>query len=129
LRAARAAVTDMRDTQLIYEAERKILGFDHTTVGALLARAWHFPDTLVECMSFHHSPLSSTEGFQELVSIIHIASGCASGLDAEDPEAEPGVAASIDPAAWAYANIRPEQIPAFFAGARQRVDAMLGTLL
>lgn len=39
----------------IFQAEQKILGFDHAEVGAGLAERWNFPPVLVESIRRHHS--------------------------------------------------------------------------
>ncbi len=40
---------------LYYEAERKLLGFDHATVGAMITEKWHFPPRIVSVIHYHHS--------------------------------------------------------------------------
>lgn len=39
----------------LYEAENKILGFNHAEIGAALAERWNFPPLLVESIKRHHS--------------------------------------------------------------------------
>lgn len=41
----------------ILEAESRIMGIDHATLGAWLAQRWHLPTALVEAITYHHSPL------------------------------------------------------------------------
>jgi len=41
---------------MFVEAERELLGVDHTVVGAAIAEAWHFPPVIVEAIRRHHSP-------------------------------------------------------------------------
>ncbi|MEZ5359426.1 MAG: HDOD domain-containing protein [Candidatus Zixiibacteriota bacterium] len=36
--------------------EEQVLGYNHTQVGALLAREWKLPQKLVEAISYHHFP-------------------------------------------------------------------------
>jgi HD-like signal output (HDOD) protein len=51
----RQAMTLCEDTNMQdYEAEEQIIGADHALVGAMLAKRWQFPDSLVECIGFHH---------------------------------------------------------------------------
>ena len=38
------------------EAEAQLLGIDHAELGARLGEAWGMPDTLIECIRFHHNP-------------------------------------------------------------------------
>ena len=40
----------------IVEAEREMLGYDHTDVGRLLLEAWRFPPFLTDLVAGHHSP-------------------------------------------------------------------------
>jgi putative nucleotidyltransferase with HDIG domain len=38
------------------EAEREVLGADHSEVGACLLREWHLPEEIVEAVANHHNP-------------------------------------------------------------------------
>ncbi len=38
----------------LYQAERKIIGVDHSVVGSLLGDKWQFPESLVACIGDHH---------------------------------------------------------------------------
>ena len=40
----------------LIQHERAQFGFDHAEVGAALARQWHFPESLVESLRWHHDP-------------------------------------------------------------------------
>lgn len=110
----------------LQQAESARFGFGHAEVGEALAKAWHFPDTLVECMSFHHCPEKASEDLRQLVSIIHIASRCVPLLYAATTgRDEP----PIDPGAWAFAEVDPAQLPDIIDRARERVEAMQAALL
>ncbi|UCG06845.1 MAG: HDOD domain-containing protein [Desulfobacterales bacterium] len=54
------------------EAERTILGFDHSGVGTTLAQQWSFPDSLLETIAFHHKPEDAVQ-HRELVHIVYLA--------------------------------------------------------
>jgi len=54
------------------EAEKKILGTDHTAVGRELARRWSFPDSLIDVIRHHHNPEDATENL-ELAHIVYLA--------------------------------------------------------
>lgn len=43
------------------EAEEAVLGYNHTSVGALLAERWGLPDQLRHAIAYHHYPFSSGE--------------------------------------------------------------------
>ena len=52
--------------------EQKILGTSHCQTGELLAEKCHFPESLKQVVSFHHTPEKSTE-HREIVSIVYLA--------------------------------------------------------
>ncbi len=54
------------------EAERKILGIDHSEVGAILMESWNMPDEFVAIVRFHHRP-AEYEGPEEIARVVKIA--------------------------------------------------------
>ncbi len=54
------------------EGERRLLGVDHAQVGALVAKKWHFPDSLQAILGNHHHPDLATRCRRE-ASIVHVA--------------------------------------------------------
>ena len=63
-----AAEKDM----LIFEAERELLGADHTDMGYWLATRWSLPDPLKEVISFHHNPEAARKN-KELTGLVHFS--------------------------------------------------------
>lgn len=57
---------------LLTEAERHVLGFDHSLIGEDLLRVWHYPPMLVQAVAQHHRPLSAGI-FQLESSVVHLA--------------------------------------------------------
>ncbi|MCW5937119.1 MAG: HDOD domain-containing protein [Fimbriimonadaceae bacterium] len=53
------------------EAERKILGYDHTEVGEHLGRQWNLPDEIVSAIRYHHEPDECPEP-SALVDCVHV---------------------------------------------------------
>lgn len=53
-------------------AERRILGIDHTEVGALLLERWGIPEEIVEVERWHHQP-DRFEGDKTVVDLVHAA--------------------------------------------------------
>jgi putative nucleotidyltransferase with HDIG domain len=43
------------------EAERRLLGFDHTIIGAAVAEHWHFPDDVAFAIRHHHDSDAGAE--------------------------------------------------------------------
>lgn len=60
-------------------AEQAVLGLDHLKVGATLAAAWNFSETLQKAIKWHHHPEEPGAGF--LASIVHVADAIVHALD------------------------------------------------
>jgi putative nucleotidyltransferase with HDIG domain len=60
-----------RERLLIVEAERTIIGLNHTQVGRLLTEAWNLPRALVTTVARHHQPPREPEGL--LPAAVHLA--------------------------------------------------------
>ena len=54
------------------EAEKSILGIDHTEVGCDLALRWSLPDSLSDTIRYHHKPENAVRNF-ELTHIVYLA--------------------------------------------------------
>ncbi len=63
---------------LIREAEEQALGFDHTEIGARVARHWKLPKLLIAAIRFHHKLPNEATALAELV---HVADILCRGLD------------------------------------------------
>ncbi len=91
------------DGILNYQTENELLGFDHTDIGAELARLWELPDTIIECIDHHHAPLQHDKP-SDLLMAVHIANTVAilSAHESEDlSEAPP-----IEAAAWEQLGLK-----------------------
>lgn len=81
------------------EIETALLGFTHAEVGSELMRCWNMPESLINSVSFHHTPQSAESGIMETC-LVHIANGLTdeaeNGLDMKG-EAK---IKEIDPFAW-----------------------------
>lgn len=83
------------DTALV-EAERLVLGFDHTVVGYEVARAWHFPVGVQHAIRDHHQP-DSAPAF--LTDVVHVANTLCRALDIGSGGDD--LVPSLAPDAWA----------------------------
>ncbi len=79
------------------EAERELLGTDHSEVGAWLAKSWFLPDRLVEPIARHHD-VNASYSFPLQTSIVHLADVLVKasdfGFSGDD------LVPRIQPAAW-----------------------------
>ena len=62
----------LKDSSSFYEAEEKLLPLNHAQIGGHLARRWHFPETLIETIDYHHSPRKDVSNPDQLL-IVHTA--------------------------------------------------------
>jgi HD-like signal output (HDOD) protein len=108
------------------QAERHVLGFDHTEIAEDLCRKWKLPESHAEAMRYHHDPASS--GDNQLTHVIYLAnylakeSGYASCPDAEETPLE---AASLKALTLKEADI--EDLCADLSAAVQQITASLNT--
>jgi len=59
------------------EAERRVLGFDHTQVGEHLCRQWNLPEDMCLAARYHHSP-QKCETPNSVVDCVHVGNYLAS---------------------------------------------------
>jgi putative nucleotidyltransferase with HDIG domain len=101
-------LADATDDVDLYQCERAVMAFDHAAVGSSLARSWGLPESLLECIEFHHEP-HLARAFPVDVATVHIANSVA-------------VLAEIDSSELADA---PMLAPAALKTARLGADALL----
>ena len=46
---------------------------NHGHIGAKIAEKWHFPDSIVSVIRFHHSPENSPQEYRKLTSLVYLA--------------------------------------------------------
>ncbi len=58
----------------LYQPEKRVLGGSHDDVGGWFTRKHRFPDVLMACVQYHHTPCSEiSDEFNNAVKIIHLA--------------------------------------------------------
>ena len=88
-------------------AEDKVLGYNHTEVGRLLAERWNLPVKLVQIIALHHQP-NVAGSFKIEAAIVHLADifcrslNMGSGGDALIPP--------LDKVAWESLKIKTNAI-------------------
>lgn len=118
--AASILLTIQGDAKVdLLDAERQLMGFTHAEVGAGLARQWHLPEILTECIEFHHSPVEALH-FPEAVAHINIANAIASLPYDDLPVADDLTRADLN--AWAMAGLKEESLGACVTEAREQLS-------
>jgi putative nucleotidyltransferase with HDIG domain len=100
-------VLDSGDALPVYQAERQAIGFDHAQVGGELARQWHLPPLLEECIACHHD-IRAAQRYPVEAAMVHIANTLA--LMAEVRTFESSDVPAIDPHAWDLCGLQPEEV-------------------
>lgn len=93
---------DEGDDLNLYLYEREVMGFDHQSVGLALARSWGLPESLQECIAFHHEP-QLAQAHKHEVATVHIANSIA--VLSEIGSTNLGDAAAIAPEALRLAQL------------------------
>lgn len=100
-------VLDNVDELPVYEAEWQIMGFDHAQVGGELARQWHLPPMLEECIDFHHN-IKKAERFPRETALVHIANILAQMAEVDTLELED--VPPINPMAWDITGLDADEV-------------------
>ena len=81
------------------DAERAVLGFDHSQIGSELCRHWHIPGLIADAVERHHRiDANPTRLVADMADVVHVADVMAHALDlAGDAEA---LVPTPDAVAW-----------------------------
>lgn len=112
--------------EVLFRAEQRVIGFDHTEVGYALARAWHLPHSLQEVARYHHTP-AQAEDFPVDVAIIHIADILVSSVPfghSGDNHVPP-----LDETAWDLLALNELQMPMLMEQVDQKIDDLSAVML
>ena len=61
-----------QERQLLREAEKKVLGYDHQNIAEALMKHWKYPANLVQAVACHHQPQASVLSPKE-AAVIHVS--------------------------------------------------------
>lgn len=111
-------VLDSVDELPVYQAERQTVGFDHAQVGGELARQWHLPPLLEECIAYHHA-IGEAQRFPRENALVHIANVIA--LMAELDTLDSADVSPIDRRAWEITGLTEEVIEPTMREAQQGI--------
>lgn len=119
-------MADSADDTGLYSCERAVLAFDHAAVGVSLARNWGLPDSLLECIEFHHEPALAKQ-FAADVATVHIANSIAVMAEIGSTEAED--APPLSPAALKTARVDPANLSEIVLQTREAAAEIMPLLL
>jgi putative nucleotidyltransferase with HDIG domain len=92
----------------LFQAERKVLGYDHAAVGTSLVQNWKLPLSLEQIIGFHHAPELATRYNIETM-IVHLADAIVHSMriGSSGEQAVP----CIDEDAWESLGLSLEVLP------------------
>lgn len=123
--AAHALALARSEGILLREAERRVLGFDHATLGGMLLRRWRFPENLERGVRHHHGNLSHMG--MAMPAIVHTADAVAGALglgSSGEVYAPP-----LSPAAWTTLGLAPDRISHVVAAADAQIEDIIKAFL
>jgi HD-like signal output (HDOD) protein len=102
----------------LFEAERRLLGFDHADTGHALAVEWRLPAALAEAVANHHVPTRAGPPVVS-TSIVHVACALctASGVGCEGVDVVP----PVSKAAWEATGMTPAKIDGILEGVEEEI--------
>ena len=112
----------------LWMAEEQALGFNHATAGAALAEHWELPVHLVEAVRLHHHPEQS-ECDAATTHVTALANYAAHEAGVQDGVEPSGVEMpALSGMCMGIEELRLGEVIADIAGARGRIDVLLGLL-
>jgi len=108
----------------IYIVETELLGINHGDLGYRVARRWQLPDTLCECIHYHHTPSQAPAEFGRMSALVNIADTLARQLSIGEPGDT--AAPAPDPAAMQLCGLTSEKLSTAASeleGYRDKIEA------
>ncbi|UJX42596.1 HDOD domain-containing protein [Desulfovibrio sp. JY] len=123
--ATHAIALARREGILLREAEKRLFGFDHATLGGMLLRKWRFPESLEKAVRHHHGSLSHMG--MPMPALTHTADAIsgALGLGSSGEVYAP----PLSPAAWDTLDIPVDRLPDIIAAAEAQIDDIIRVFL
>ena len=121
-KAALDVLLDVYDGTDDLSAERHVFQFDHAAVGAALARSWHLPEDIINCIRYHHNPYEADDVTTALL-LVHVANSLAALVELESTNFDDGP--EIDERALKDLGISRERLLALVDDIRAETDELV----
>lgn len=116
-----------RERLTLSHMEKKLLGFDHTDVGALLCKEWRFSQALEEMISCHHLPGRGRYGLG--CCMIHLADIMAKVYFIGQAECGCVMISPLQAKVWESLGLSASQLLPIFDQANQQIDDVIKLFL
>lgn len=124
--ARQAILSAQFGDEIIFKAEQRIIGFDHTEVGQALSQAWRLPTSIGEVIRYHHTP-SKAENFPIETAVIHLADIVVSSAQlgtSGDNHVPP-----LDPKAWDLLGLNENILPEIVEQVNEQLDDLTSVMM
>ena len=118
-------VEDDPEEPELYQAETKIMGFNHAQLGQELLKQWHLPAVFQECVGCHHD-IHSAEQYPREAALIHISNSIAVMAELNSTEDE---SPAIDESAWQITQLSKDVIEPTMQEVQARVKDVVQVLM
>lgn len=124
--AKRKSIDEFLEAQSgsFFEAERQVLGFDHTEIAYDLSNKWKLPEDHAKAMRYHHTPDASS-GLQ-LAHLVHLANYVAAiaGYGCNPSGAD----TSLSPASLKFLRLKEEDLQTCAAEVTASVEEIISSM-
>ena len=96
-----------------WEIEKRVLGYTHAEVGAVLIQVWKLPEKMGEAIFYHHNPLESN-GEEVMPYLINLSNYLSNRTFLD--EHEKYLAGSVDPAVLEFLGTTEEELEQYTEG-------------
>ena len=111
---------------LLFEAEREVLGLDHSDVGGALMRKWNLPDSLAYAVHYHHRPMQAGK-FTVEAAISHLGDILAHALEIGS-SGETSVP-PLDAKAWEIVGLPSSLLSSILAQVDRQADEVINIFM
>ncbi len=125
---AKEAITSaLFGQETVYEAEKRLFGFDHTEVGEALAQKWNLPIALLEVIRYHHTPTQAPV-FPIEVAVVHVADIMVTSTGHFGHAGDRHVP-RFDKRAWKELKLDPQQLPIIMQQVNDKIASLTSVLV
>lgn len=119
----RALMASRFDDELMFEAEQRIIGFDHTEVGRALSQAWRLPLSIEEVIRCHHTPMQANN-FPIETAIIHLADIVVSTARHNEDKTS-----ALESKIWTILNLDTKVLPEILDQVNEQLDNITSVMI
>lgn len=108
----------------LWQAEQRVLGYDHSRIGSVVAQDWQLPDEIIHGIGSHHSPDRAPAEARRVAATICVANHCCQKAEIGFCDAPPDDEATFDQCI-AMLDIEPHAIDLIAADVHALIAGMI----